>query len=170
MAIKKVSRETISRLYCISIRLKWNSQRGPSNVKIVTRDYPRSKKRMHWLMIAKILLHIEKNPSKEKYRQQVLLIQKTAGGSGGGGTHSPMKLCNFYHNLLSLQALFPVLKLTYSCHIHMNIIFLQILNLIINWHPLFYKHAMPERLTQKSDKIWKQRDFHNHPVCMKSFI
>ena len=80
MTIKKVSRETISRLYCISIRLKWNSQRGPSNVKIVARDYPRSKKRMHWLMIAKILLHIEKNPSKEKHRQQVLLIQKTAQG------------------------------------------------------------------------------------------
>ena len=47
---------------------------------------------------------------------------------------TPGKLCSF-SNDLSLEAVFPVLKLTQNCYINMNIFFLKKGSLIINWVP-----------------------------------
>ena len=65
----------------------------------------------------------------------------------------PVKFCNFYPHL-SLETVFPALKLTQICCINMNISFLE------NWQflnhklfPLFYSHTKLERVTSQSDKI-----------------
>ena len=66
-----------------------------------------------------------------------------------------VKLCKL-NPQLSLETVFPVLKLTQICCINMNIFFLKTGNFKIkNWLPLYYSHIKLERVSSQYDKIWK---------------
>ena len=62
-------------------------------------------------MIGKILLYIGENLSEAgHFRTNVDCCKNSWGVWGGGSSATPGKLCNFYTNL-SLEAVFPALRL-----------------------------------------------------------
>ena len=62
--------------------------------------------------------------------------------------------CIFYPHF-SLETVFPETKVL---HENTNFYFLKTGNLIINWLSPTYAHAVPERLSYLSDKLWKLGD------------
>ena len=57
----------------------------------------------------------------------------------------------YSYSHLSLEILFPTLKLIQNCYMHLNIFFLKTSNLILNWVPLpfSHNHPMPEILSSQ---------------------
>ena len=85
------------------------------------------------IMIMKILFLIQKSPSKarckrtsvvsSKYIQEVLRISATSG------------ILSYFYSHLSLQTVFPSIKLTQNCYIkkYKHTFFLKTDNFILNW-------------------------------------
>ena len=98
----------------------------------------------------KILLLIQKSPSKERCRQNKCgLFQIHLGGLRVSATSGKF---DYLYSYLSLETVSPALKLTQNCYINVNIFFLKTSNLFLNWVPsLFsYNHLIPERISSKS--------------------
>ena len=72
-------------------------------------------------MARKLPLHIEKNPSKVKYRQVSLDCSKYSCAVWGL-VHPKGTFCKFYSHLV-LETVPPVLQLTQNCYINTNISF-----------------------------------------------
>ena len=86
-----------------------------------------------------------------------------AVGGYGGDSATPRKFCNFYSHL-SLETVFPALKVIENCYINMT---------ISSWKltpSLFFKHTVNERLSPQPDKIWNYGDFKNPNVPALQWI
>ena len=76
----------------------------------MSRTYPRS--------LGKILLHIGKNPSKARHGQMSVADSKNTWVFSGGA--APGIICSVYLTL-SLETVFPALKLTQNYYVNMDI-------------------------------------------------
>ena len=93
--------------------------------------------------MGKDFLHIGKNRSKARCRRTILVCPNAIGGLGGAAT--PGKVCNIYSHL-SLETVFPVLKLTQNCCINIHTFFLK------NWQ---FNHKLGPHLLLQTYRAWK---------------
>ena len=66
------------------------------------------------------LLHTGKNSSKARHWEQIWFVPNTVADSGGVAI--PGTFCSFYPRL-SMETLFPAVKLTQKCYVNMTISF-----------------------------------------------
>ena len=104
---------------------------------------PDVKKNLHWSIIGKRFLHIGKNPSKARCRRTNLVCPKYDWRSGV--TATPEKVCKIYSHL-SLETVFPVLKLTQNFYINIHTFFLK------NWQ---LNHKLVPLLFLQTYRAWK---------------
>ena len=104
---------------------------------------PDVKKNLHWSIIGKRFLHIGKNPSKARCRRTNLVCPKYDWRSGV--TATPEKVCKIYSHL-SLETIFPVLKLTQNFYINIHTFFLK------NWQ---LNHKLVPLLFLQTYRAWK---------------
>ena len=104
---------------------------------------PDVKKNLYWSMIGKRFLHIGKNPIKARCRRTILVCPKYDCRSGG--TATPEKVRNSY-SYLSLETVFPVLKLTQNCYINIHTFFLK------SWQ---FNHKLDPLLLLQTYRAWR---------------
>ena len=104
---------------------------------------PDVKKNLHWSIIGKRFLHIGKNPSKARCRRTNMVCPKYDWRSGV--TATPEKVCKIYSHL-SLETVFPVLKLTQNFYINIHTFFLK------NWQ---LNHKLVPLLRLQTYRAWK---------------
>ena len=104
---------------------------------------PDVKKNLHWSIIGTRFLHIGKNPSKARCRRTNMVCPKYDWRSGV--TATPEKVCKIYSHL-SLETVFPVLKLTQNFYINIHTFFLK------NWQ---LNHKLVPLLRLQTYRAWK---------------
>ena len=87
------------------------------------------------IMIMKILLLIQKSPSKVRCSQTSVVSSKYIQGVLRVSVISA--IFGYFYSHLSLEIVFPALKLTQNCYIHeyKHIFLLKTGNFILNWVP-----------------------------------
>ena len=99
-------------------------------------------------------MHIEESEQGEEFANKFGLFQIQLGGLEE--VRTPQKF-SIFHPHLSLEAVFPSLKLTQYLYKYEHLFFWKTGNLIMSWvnsSPfLSRKHTVPERLFSQSNKI-----------------
>ena len=85
------------------------------------------------IMIMKILFLIQKSPSKARCRRASVVSSKYIQGVLRISATS--EILDYFYSLLSLQTVFPAIKLTQNCYIkkYKHTFFLKTDNFILNW-------------------------------------
>ena len=131
-------------------------------IRVLWSPIPETKKISISQWLWKHYCRLERIRAKRSVCEQVWFVLNTVGWYGDSRTTG--KFCNFQLHL-SLETVFPVLKMTQIYYINMSIFFLE------NWQsnhklslPLSYKNTAPKKLSSQSNKIWNQGDLKNFPT------